>query len=210
MPQSHTPPNDAPIRINHRDALIVVDIQNDFLEGGTLAVPGGRDIIPVVNRLLPLFEYRVFTRDWHPPNHVSFSGHPEYCDGSWPAHAVAGTKGAEFASGLLVPADALIVDKGTRGDREEYSGFQANNSFQGADAGLAAWLKNRGVQRLFVAGLATDYCVRATALDGALAGFTVFVIEDAVRGVAEDTVAKAWEELAAAGVVRIRSSDLGQ
>jgi nicotinamidase/pyrazinamidase len=159
-------------------------------------------VVPLVNRLVPLFRHVVFTRDWHPPNHISFSAQPEFRDGSWPPHAVRETPGAAFHPELIIPDDALIVSKATQPDREEYSGFQAS----GAD--LAAWLRNRGIRRLFIAGIATDYCVRFTALDAARAGFEVFVIEDAVRGVSADTTAATWLELAEAGVNRVRSTEL--
>lgn len=190
------------MQIEQHDALIVVDVQNDFLPGGALAVPHGDEVIPVINGLLPRFAHHVFTRDWHPPNHRSFSDQPEYRDGSWPPHAIRETEGAAFPPGLRVPPDALIVNKATQQDREEYSGFAST------EADLAAWLNERGIRRLFIAGLATDYCVRQTALDGARLGFDVYVIEDAVRGVSEDTVASAWQELERAGVRRVRSSEL--
>lgn len=190
------------MQIDEHDALIVVDVQNDFLPGGSLGVPGGEEIIPVITKLLPLFRHRVYTRDWHPPDHMSFSEQPEFRDGSWPIHAVRGTWGARFHPDLPVPDDALIVDKATSPDREEYSGFRAT----GID--LAGWLAERGVRRVFVVGLATDYCVRQTALDAAELGFDVYVVEDAVRGVAEDTVSASWEELERAGVRRVRSEAL--
>ena len=181
------------------DALIVVDVQNDFCPGGALAVAEGDLVVPVVNRLLPLFLHRVFTRDWHPPDHVSFADAPEFRDKSWPAHCVQNTPGAEFHPDLVVPPDALIVSKGDDPGREAYSGFQAG----GVD--LAGWLNERGVRHVFITGLATDYCVRATALDARAAGFEVTVIEDAVRGVAPETTAAALRDLDRAGVARIGS-----
>lgn len=185
-----------------RDALIVVDVQNCFCPGGSLAVQDGDKVVPVINRLEPLFAHRVFTRDWHPPNHVSFSATPEFRDLSWPAHCVQGTEGAAFHPDLQVPADALVASKGVDPAQEAYSGFQA------ADVNLAAWLRERGVERVFVTGLATDYCVRATSLDARRAGFAVVLVEDAVRGVAPETTAAALAEMAAAGVERVRSDDL--
>jgi nicotinate phosphoribosyltransferase len=181
------------------DALIVVDVQNDFCPGGALAVAEGDLVVPLVNRLLPLFRHRVFTRDWHPPDHVSFADPPEFRDKSWPPHCVQDTPGAEFHPDLLVPPDALIVSKGDEPGREAYSGFQAG----GID--LAAWLGERGVRRVFVTGLATDYCVRATALDARAAGFKVTLVEDAVRGVAPETTAAALRDLDEAGVARTTS-----
>lgn len=180
--------------IRPTDALIVVDVQNDFLPGGRLAVEDGRQVVPLINMLAPLFEHVVYTRDWHPSNHVSFADAPEYRDGSWPAHCVQGTEGAEFPPNLKVGRDALIVDKGDDPATEAYSGFQAG----GLD--LAAWLRERGVERLFITGLATDYCVLNTALDGVAASFEVALVEDSVRGVAADTSRDAMEEKRRAGV----------
>lgn len=184
---------------HERDALIVVDVQNDFCPGGALAIAGGDLIVPVANRLLPLFRQRVFTRDWHPSDHVSFADAPEFRDGSWPAHCVQDTPGAEFHPDLVVPPDALIVSKGDDPGREAYSGFQASS------IDLAGWLRERAVRRVFVTGLATDYCVRATALDARAAGFQVTLIEDAVRGVAPETTAAALRNLDEAGVARTTS-----
>ena len=185
-----------------RDALIVVDVQNDFCPGGSLAVAEGDLVVPVVNRLLPLFRHRVFTRDWHPPDHVSFADLPEFRDKSWPAHCVRDTPGAAFHPDLIVPPDALIVSKGDDPEREAYSGFQAG----GTD--LAAWLRGHDVRRVFVTGLAADYCVRATALDALAAGFEVVLIEDATRGVAPETTAAALLDLDQAGVARTTSAAL--
>jgi nicotinamidase/pyrazinamidase len=180
--------------IHSTDALIVVDVQNDFCPGGTLAVDGGDGIVPEINRLLPLFHHIVFTRDRHPAGHVSFAEPPEYRDGSWPPHCVQGTMGAEFHPDLKIPDGALIVSKGDDPDVEAYSGFQTR------DVDLASWLRERGVERVFVAGLATDYCVRATSLDAQREGFAVVLLEDAVRGVAPTTTRDALEELLGAGV----------
>ena len=157
------------------DALVVVDVQNDFLPGGALAVPEGHAVIPPLNRCMAEFRKRgrpVFaTRDWHPPDHCSFREH----GGPWPPHCVAGTPGAEFAPGLELPPEAQIISKATRADEEAYSGFQGTN--------LAELLRQSGCKRVFVAGLATDYCVLATARDAVEAGFEVVIVEDAVRGV---------------------------
>ena len=188
--------------VTERDALIAVDIQVDFLEGGALGVAEGSRILPIVNRLMPLFRHVALTRDWHPPDHLSFTENPAYRDRSWPAHCVQSTPGAGFAPGLLIPTHAFTVSKGTHVDREEYSSFQA------MEADLTGWLRARGVVRVFLAGLATDYCVRFTALDAARQGFQVCVIEDAVRGVAPQTVEEAWHEMGAAGVRRIHSREL--
>lgn len=180
--------------IRDTDALIVVDVQNDFLPGGALAVEDGNRVVPEINRLLPLFRHTVFTRDWHPVDHVSFADAPEFRDGSWPPHCVQGTDGARFHPDLKVPEDALVVSKGDDPAVEAYSGFQATA------VDLAAWLRERRVERVYVAGLATDYCVLQTALDARRAGFDTVVLEDAIRGVAPDTTRDALEELRRAGV----------
>ena len=182
--------------------LIVVDVQNDFCPCGSLAVPGGDEVIPVINSLIPLFGRWVYTRDWHPASHVSFSHHPAYRDGSWPPHAVQGTPGAEFCPGLHMPAGAILVSKGDDPQRENYSGFQVER------LDLAAYLRARKVTRVFITGLATDYCVRQTALDALTRGFEVYLVDDAVRGVAPDTSAAALAELEDAGVHRIVSSGI--
>lgn len=190
------------VDIAERDALMAVDIQVDFLEGGALGVEGGSRVVPIVNRLVPLFAHVVFTRDWHPPGHTSFAESPAYQDRSWPAHCLQDTPGAAFSPKLRIPAHAYVVSKGTHREREEYSAFQAE------EADLTGWLRARGVERVFLAGLATDYCVHFTALDAAREGFQVYVIEDAVRGVATETVEEAWREMETAGVRRVRSEQL--
>lgn len=192
-------PDSRPVLTGAHDALIVVDVQNDFCPGGALAVPGGDEVIPVINRLAPMFGRWVYTRDWHPANHVSFSQEPEFRDGSWPPHAIQGTSGAEWCAGLEMPMNAILVSKGDDPAQEAYSAFQVT----GFD--LADFLKRRQVERIFITGLATDYCVRQTALDAVAAGFTVFLVEDAVRGVNEQTTEEALRALQAAGVIRIRS-----
>lgn len=184
------------------DVLMVVDVQRDFCAGGALAVESGDEVIPIINGLLPKFGRWVYTRDWHPHDHISFSAHPEFRDGSWPPHAVQDTPGAAWCDGLEVPANATLVSKGDDPDYEAYSGFPKKR------LDLAEFLRLRKVERVFIAGLAADYCVRYTALDAKEAGFTVFVIEDAVRGVAPDTTAAAFAELDAAGVIRVRSDQI--
>jgi nicotinamidase/pyrazinamidase len=157
------------------DALLIVDVQNDFLPGGALAVPQGDAVVPVLNRWIARFRDRglpvVATRDWHPPDHCSFRSR----GGPWPEHCVAGTPGARFAPDLELPQDALIVSKATESDREVYSGFQGTD--------LAERLRALGVRRLFVGGLATDYCVLETVRDALREGFEVVVLRDAVRAV---------------------------
>jgi nicotinamidase/pyrazinamidase len=157
------------------DALIVVDLQNDFLTGGSLAVPDGDAVIPVLNTWIRRFRgagLPVFaTRDWHPADHCSFREQ----GGPWPPHCVAGTKGAEFTPELVLPPDALIHSKATRPEKEAYSGFEEGD--------FGRQLREMGVTRLFVGGLATDYCVRATVLDGLKEGFQVVLLADAIRAV---------------------------
>jgi nicotinamidase/pyrazinamidase len=153
------------------DALVVVDLQNDFCPAGALAVPEGDRIVPLINRLLALpVLFKAATRDWHPPGHVSF----EAQGGIWPPHCVMDTPGAGFHPGLDTGGVDLIVSKGS-GDAEAYSGFDGT--------ALAADLRGKNIDRIFVCGLATDYCVRATALDGRREGFDVVVLEDVIRAV---------------------------
>lgn len=175
------------------DALIVVDVQNDFLPGGALAVPDGDAVISVINNLAEKFELIAATQDWHPANHGSFvSWHPEHRIGDivdlnglpqvvWPDHCVQGTYGAEFATALHASARANVFPKGTDATVDSYSGFFDNGRRQAT--ALGGFLKNRNVRRVFVTGLATDYCVRFTALDAISLGFEVVVVEDACRGV---------------------------
>jgi nicotinamidase/pyrazinamidase len=185
-----------------RDALIVVDVQRDFCSGGSLPVPGGDEVIPVINRIIPFFGRWIYTRDWHPPDHVSFSDRPEYCDGSWPAHCVQGTPGATWCASLDMPMNAILVSKGDDPEHEAYSGFQVDR------LDLAQFLQLRKVERVFITGLATEYCVRQTALDACSADFTVYLVEDAVRGISPEASARALEEMEAAGVIRVRSERL--
>jgi nicotinamidase/pyrazinamidase len=173
-----------------RDALVIVDVQCDFLPGGALAVPEGDAVIPVLNRWIeatddadvPTF----FTRDWHPADHVSFEP-----GGPWPPHCVQDTPGAAFDERLLIPDDVTVVSKATRAGAEAYSGFDTTD--------LAEGLRARGVERVFVGGLATDYCVRATVLDALNEGFEVRVIDGGIRGIAPETTKKARAEMTDAG-----------
>ncbi|MGD2062807.1 MAG: nicotinamidase [Nitrospirota bacterium] len=157
------------------DALLVVDVQNDFLPGGSLAVPHGDEVIDPLNDYIEVFHRRglpIFaSRDWHPADHVSFAAQ----GGPWPPHCVAGTEGAEFPASLRLPAEAEVIPKATQVDSDAYSAFQGT--------GLAEELHSREIVRLFVGGLATDYCVRATAEDAISAGFGVALLSDAVRAV---------------------------
>jgi nicotinamidase/pyrazinamidase len=157
------------------DALILVDVQNDFLPGGSLGVPGGDEIVPVLNRLIATFVRRglpvVATRDWHPANHCSFRDR----DGPWPPHCVAGSSGAAFAPSLALPDSATVVSKATDANEDAYSGFGGTE--------LDALLRDARVRRLFVGGLATDYCVLNTVRDGLANGYGVMLLTDAIRAV---------------------------
>ncbi|MDD2729616.1 nicotinamidase [Malikia sp.] len=172
---NETPDLPGAVRLRAGDALLVVDLQRDFLPGGALAVPDGDRVVPALNRYLERFEREgllvVLTRDWHPTGHVSFNTR----GGPWPPHCVAGTPGAEFAPGPRLPASAQICSKATQPDAEAYSGFEGTE--------LAASLRQQGIKRLFVGGLATDYCVRTTVLDALREGFEVLLLVDAIRPV---------------------------
>jgi len=201
-------------------ALILVDIQNDFLPGGALAVPDGDKVIPVANRLQTVFPVVVATQDWHPADHGSFAAsHPgtklfEQIDLNglqqtlWPVHCVQGTSGAELASELRRARIAKIFPKGTDAGIDSYSGLFDNGHRK--STGLGEWLKGRGVTEVFVCGLATDYCVKFTALDAAEFGFKTHFIEDASRGVnlQPNDVEDAIAEMNRAGVATVQSSDL--
>jgi nicotinamidase/pyrazinamidase len=157
------------------DALLIVDVQNDFLPGGSLSVPGGDEVVPILNRYLAGADSRdvavVATRDWHPPNHCSFQSQ----GGPWPDHCVARSFGAEFPEGLHLPPSTIIVSKGEEPDKEEYSGFQT--------PGLDEQLRALAVRRLFIGGLATDCCVLETVRDALSRGFQVGLLRDAIRAV---------------------------
>jgi nicotinamidase/pyrazinamidase len=166
--------------IKRGDALIIVDLQNDFLPGGALAVPEGDRVISPLNDVIQKFQDEnlplFFTRDWHPPHHSSFleSG------GSWPVHCVKDTKGASFATGLAVPEGAAIISKASESDTDEYSGLRG---FDGDGNRLDEILKRQNIRRVVIGGLATDYCVLNTVLDALDLGCEVYVLTDAVRAV---------------------------
>jgi len=201
-------------------ALINVDIQNDFLPGGALAVPDGDLIVPIANRLQTMFPLVVATQDWHPANHGSFAtnhagkkvfeqidlnGLPQTL---WPVHCVQGTAGAELASGLQRERIAKIFPKGTDAGIDSYSGLFDNGHRK--STGLGEWLKAKGVTEVFVCGLATDYCVKFTALDAAQQDFRTHFIEDASRGVnlQPNDVKNAIAEMNRAGIATVQSSDI--
>lgn len=157
------------------DALVLVDVQNDFLPGGNLAMPHGDEVLPALNRAVEVFLGRdlpIFaTRDWHPADHCSFRAR----GGPWPPHCVAGTPGAEFAPRLALPATVIVISKAGGGDTDAYSGFQGT--------ALHRMLQERGVRRLFIGGLATDYCVLNTVKDALALGYQVLLLTDGVRAV---------------------------
>ena len=194
--------------------LIVVDMQNDFCPGGALAISGGDEIVPIVNRLARTFKTVVLTQDWHPAGHVSFaSSHagkapfetielPYGLQVLWPDHCVQGTRGAALHPGLDVPHAQMIVRKGYRADIDSYSGFVEAD--RRTPTGLTGYLRERGVTAATVVGLATDFCVAWTALDARTAGFDVTLVDAACRAIdANGSLAKAHAALAAAGVTRI-------
>lgn len=191
------------MQVNQTDALIVVDVQNDFCVGGALAVRDGDAVVPVINRISALFSRIFYTRDWHPANHCSFSEAPEFVDKSWPPHCVQDTPGAEFHPELYMPDDAVVISTAADPDREAYSGFEGT--------ALAAQLRDAGIRRVFVCGLATDYCVRATVLDALSKGFEAVLVEDACRGVdiPAGNAAAAVEEMRKAGAAVVRSREVG-
>jgi nicotinamidase/pyrazinamidase len=209
------------MRLPERAALIVVDVQNDFCPGGALAVAEGDAVVPAINRLLPHFAVRVFTQDWHPAGHLSFAAsHPgaepfattEMPYGTqvlWPVHCVQGTEGAAFHPDLDTKAPDVIVRKGFRREIDSYSAFQEND--RATPTGLAGYLRERAVTEVWLAGLATDFCVGYSAQDAADNGFQVVLIEDACRAIDLDgSLAKAREEMAARGVRVTRSDEIAR
>lgn len=184
--------------------MLVVDVQNDFLPGGALAVPDGDAVVPVLNRYIQAFadhDLPVFlSRDWHPENHCSFKEQ----GGPWPPHCVAGSPGAAFASDLVYPTGSTVVDKAQTPEREAYSDFDETD--------LARDLRERGVERVFVGGLATDYCVLYTVKDALSHGFEVFLLMDAIRAVNVEPGdgERAIEEMQDLGATPIDLSELGE
>lgn len=202
------------------DVLVVVDVQNDFLPGGALAVPGGDEIVPVINRLATRFAHVILTQDWHPAGHRSFASthsakapfetvtmpHGEQI--LWPDHCVQGTHGAAFSPDLSIVHAELVIRKGFRHHIDSYSAFREVDRM--TPTGLAGYLRERGLSRVFLAGLATDFCVAWSAEDARAAGFDVVVVEDACRAI--DTAgshAAAWKRMHAVGVERVLARNLG-
>ena len=201
------------------DALIVIDVQNDFCPGGALAVPKGDEIVPLVNRLIDQFQHVVLTQDWHPKGHSSFaSTHKgdafttiklDYGDQTlWPDHCVQGTKGAEFHRDLVVRESELVLRKGFRQEIDSYSAFYEND--RATKTGLNGYLRDRGLKRLFLCGLATDFCVAWSALDGRREGFPIIVVEDACRAIdLNGSLAAARGEMLKSGITLANSSQIG-
>ena len=207
----------ARIKPDAAGALLVIDVQNCFIAGGTLAVPHGEDVVPVINRIAPAFKNIILTQDWHPPGHASFaSSHPgrkpfetlQLGYGKqvlWPDHCLQGTPDAALDKDLRTPQAELILRKGFHPDVDSYSAFEEAD--RKTSTGLKGYLEQRGIRRLFVAGLATDFCVKWTALDARKAGFETYVIEDACRGIdLNGSLAAAWKAMEDGGVKRIQST----
>ncbi|OGT57342.1 MAG: nicotinamidase [Gammaproteobacteria bacterium RIFCSPHIGHO2_12_FULL_43_28] len=203
-----------------KKALIMVDLQNDFCAGGQLAVPGGDEVVPLANRLAPYFDLVVATKDWHPSNHQSFaSQHAGQKSGElislgdvpqilWPDHCVQNSKGARFHPALLKKHIHKIIHKGTDKAIDSYSAFYDNAHLRAT--GLYDYLTDQGVDEVYLLGLATDYCVKYSALDAIQLGFPVFVITDACRGVELQVgdIQKAFDEMREAGVTLVTSSEI--
>jgi nicotinamidase/pyrazinamidase len=207
------------IKPGPQDVLLVIDVQNCFTPGGSLAVKDGDAIIPVINRLAGGFQHVVLTQDWHTPGHVSFaSSHPGKkpfettslpygTQVLWPDHCVQGTEGAALHKDLKIPQAELVIRKGYRQHMDSYSAFYEADGK--TPTGLAGYLRERGLKQVFLVGLATDFCVAWSALDARKAGFEAVVIEDACRGIdVNGSLAKAWQDMQGAGVKRVQSADI--
>jgi nicotinamidase/pyrazinamidase len=193
-------------------ALIIVDVQNDFCTGGALAVQNGEDVVPIINSIIPKFANILTSQDCHPEDHCSFGNPPQYKDGSWPKHCVQKTLGAQLRSDLKLPKNTIQILKGTLKNHEAYSAFEGslwmNAILRQGHTIPALGLKAAGITEIYVCGLATDYCVKATALDGVKAGFKTFVIEDACRGVNKNTTDLTIQEMVSKGVVMVKSGEI--
>jgi nicotinamidase/pyrazinamidase len=212
-------PRQALVTPGEHDVLVVVDVQNGFMPGGSLPVPEGDRVVPVINRVARAFRNVILTQDWHTPHHVSFaSSHPgkkpfdtiELPYGPqilWPDHCVQGTIDADLHADLSIPHAVLLIRKGYRQQVDSYSAFlEADRTTM---TGLTGYLRERGLETAYFVGLATDFCVLWSSLDARRAGFNACVIEDATRGIdAGGSVARAWADMARAGVGRLTSSDI--
>ena len=206
-------------KLDDATVLIIVDAQYGFMPGGGLAVADGDAVVPVINRIAPRFANVVLTQDWHPADHISFAAnHPGRAPFEtitlpygeqvlWPTHCVQGTRDAALHDDLRVPQAQLIIRKGFHRDVDSYSAFMEAD--RRTSTGLAAYLKARGIGTLYLCGLATDYCVAWSAQDARAAGFEATVIEDACRAIdLNGSLARAWADMAAAGVGRVQSTDI--
>jgi len=209
----------AKIKPDELSALIVVDVQNCFVTGGTLPVAKGEEVVPVINKLAKAFDNIVLTQDWHTAGHASFASTyagkkpfetTKLSYGTqvlWPDHCVQGTQDAALHKDLDVPKAQIIVRKGFHQHVDSYSAFEEAD--RKTPTGLAGYLKQRGIKRVFVTGLATDFCVAWTAMDARKLGFETYVIEDATRGIdLNGSLATAWKQMTAKGVKRIQSTDI--
>lgn len=189
------------VKLTDKDALVVVDMQNDFMPYGVLPVPEADKIVPIINEYIQKFEDKglavFFTRDWHPKDHISFKGY----GGVWPPHCIAETEGAKFHPNLRIPKDnKFIISKGTSKDFDAYSGFQGTI--------LESLLKERGIKRLFICGVATDFCVKNTLIGAINLGFETFLLEDGIKGVFEDSSEKAIELMLTKGAILINHHEI--
>ncbi|HKA79573.1 MAG TPA: bifunctional nicotinamidase/pyrazinamidase [Xanthobacteraceae bacterium] len=209
------------VAISERDVLLVVDVQNDFCPGGKLAVPNGSDVVPPINRLAARFAHVILTQDWHPPGHLSFAsshqGKKPYdtievsygIQELWPDHCVQATPGAEFRKDLQVAHAELVLRKGYHRDIDSYSAFYEND--RKTHTGLAGYLRERGFARVFLAGLAFDFCVRYSCEDARREGFEAIVIEDACRGIdVGGSMAATRQSLAALGIATVAADAIAR
>lgn len=201
------------------EALLIIDVQNDFCPGGALEVPNGDEVVPVINKLSKQFDVVLQTQDWHPAGHSSFaSSHgdqepfetiemPYGEQVLWPDHCVQGSQGAEFHPDLETNRSQLIIRKGFRKEIDSYSAFYENDD--STTTGLTGYLRERDIDTLYAAGLATDFCVKWSVVDGLKEGFNVKVVEDAVKGIdIEGSVDQAWSEMLNTGAEKVSSNDL--
>ncbi|MDX1672239.1 MAG: bifunctional nicotinamidase/pyrazinamidase [Balneolaceae bacterium] len=201
------------------DALLIIDVQNDFCPGGALAVPEGDTVVPNINKLVERFDTVIQTQDWHPENHNSFaSSHPDhepfetievsYGEQTlWPDHCVQGSEGADFHPDLNIRKTQLIIRKGFREGIDSYSAFYENDNI--TPTGLSGYLHERGIDTLYIVGLATDFCVKWSAIDGLKEGFEIYIVKDAVKGIdMEGSVEQAWKEMQEKGAKRTVTNDI--
>lgn len=202
-------------------ALLVIDVQNCFVDGGSLPVPSGAEVIPVINKIAPFFQNIIVTQDWHPEGHISFaSTHPGAIPFEaiklpygeqilWPDHCIQGSKDAALHPELNLPNAQLILRKGFHKDVDSYSAFMEAD--RKTSSGLAAYLRDRKIDAVYIVGLATDFCVAWTALDARDAGFSVYVVEDATRAITSgNSIESVWDALNSKGVHRIQSEQIGK